>query len=76
VRVAELGGVVEPRPGAQREQARQLLALEARGETERLARATERREPGAVPGREQLVVPFELHQRVAPVEENRVEHRG
>ena len=38
------------------------------------AAAPERAEPRAVPRREQLVVPFELRQRPAPVKENRLEH--
>src|SRR5258708_12805316 len=72
--VAEFGGIVGPRSGARFEERRECLGPEARAELVRLGAATERLEPGAMAGREQLVVPLELHQRPTPVEESPLHH--
>src|SRR5437870_821010 len=63
-----------PRPGDPEER---LVALAETG-GDRIGPgqpvAPERREPGAVPSLDELLVVAELHQRVAPVEENGPNH--
>src|SRR5439155_18286278 len=56
----------------------QVRLGEVRGERVRLGHAVtaDRREPGAMTGLEQRRLPLPAHERVAPVEEDRLDHRG
>src|SRR6185437_4573654 len=56
-------------------EARQELVAEPLRERGGLVAPPDGVEPGAMPGCEQLVVPLEAHERLAPVEGDRLDHR-
>ena len=72
--LAKLVAVVEVLGCIRREHRRQGLRSKASGEVVGLAGPAERRKRSSMTRRQQVVVPRELGKRVAPVEENGVQH--